>query len=145
MRFGSRMTAAATTGPASGPLPASSQPATGKTPRLKAARSRRKLGRSGSSSSGRRGVLGAAVRLMRRDGARGRVAKQWRRIRLSPLLLARGGVSGLFLLSSPSPPSGGEGAQTVCAWLLRLQSGLFHHALGVDTILLEVLGELLWR
>ena len=38
MRLGSRMTAAATTGPASGPRPASSQPATGQTPRLIAAR-----------------------------------------------------------------------------------------------------------
>ena len=49
MRWGSRITAAATTGPASGPRPASSQPATGKTPRLIAARSRRKVGRSGAS------------------------------------------------------------------------------------------------
>ena len=54
MRSGSRMTAAATTGPASGPRPASSQPATGQTPRLIAARSRRKVGRTISSSSGRR-------------------------------------------------------------------------------------------
>src|SRR5689334_987055 len=38
------MTAAATTGPASGPRPASSQPATGQMPRLISARSRRKLG-----------------------------------------------------------------------------------------------------
>src|SRR5689334_7960693 len=38
------MTAAATTGPASGPRPASSQPAIGQTPRLISARSRRKLG-----------------------------------------------------------------------------------------------------
>ena len=38
------MTAAATTGPASGPRPASSQPATGQIPRLISARSRRKLG-----------------------------------------------------------------------------------------------------
>ena len=44
MRSGSRITAAATTGPASGPRPASSQPATGQTPRLISARSRRKLG-----------------------------------------------------------------------------------------------------
>src|SRR3954469_18780191 len=44
MRFGSSTTAAATTGPASGPRPASSQPATGQTPRLISARSRRKLG-----------------------------------------------------------------------------------------------------
>ena len=36
MRSGSRMTAAATTGPASGPRPASSQPATGQTPRFSA-------------------------------------------------------------------------------------------------------------
>ena len=41
---GSSTTAAATTGPASGPRPASSQPATGQTPRLISARSRRKLG-----------------------------------------------------------------------------------------------------
>ena len=44
MRFGSSTTAAATTGPASGPRPASSQPATGQMPRLISARSRRKLG-----------------------------------------------------------------------------------------------------
>ena len=36
MRLGSRITAAATTGPASGPRPASSQPATGQTPRFMA-------------------------------------------------------------------------------------------------------------
>ena len=48
------MTAAATTGPASGPRPASSQPATGQTPRFIAARSRRKVGRMSSSPSGRR-------------------------------------------------------------------------------------------
>ena len=53
-RAGSRITAAATTGPASGPRPASSQPATGQMPRLSAARSRRKVGRTGSSPSGRR-------------------------------------------------------------------------------------------
>src|SRR5271166_2070873 len=56
MRLGSRMTAAATTGPASGPRPASSQPATGNTPRFIAARSRRKLGRNGGSASGNRGA-----------------------------------------------------------------------------------------
>ncbi|MGY3465336.1 hypothetical protein ACVW0I_002207 [Bradyrhizobium sp. LM6.11] len=44
MRSGSRITAAATTGPASGPRPASSQPATGQIPHLNSARSRRKLG-----------------------------------------------------------------------------------------------------
>ena len=44
-RLGSSTTAAATTGPASGPRPASSQPATGQMPRLISARSRRKLGR----------------------------------------------------------------------------------------------------
>ena len=44
IRLGSSTTAAATTGPASGPRPASSQPATGQTPRLISARSRRKLG-----------------------------------------------------------------------------------------------------
>src|SRR3954468_22522617 len=44
IRFGSSTTAADTTGPASGPRPASSQPATGQTPRLISARSRRKLG-----------------------------------------------------------------------------------------------------
>ena len=38
------MTAAATTGPASGPRPASSHPATGQMPRLSSARSRLKLG-----------------------------------------------------------------------------------------------------
>src|SRR3954453_9441857 len=46
MRSGSSTTAAATTGPASGPRPASSQPATGHTPRLMAPRSRRNVGRS---------------------------------------------------------------------------------------------------
>src|ERR1700737_1434429 len=44
IRLGSSTTAAATTGPASGPRPASSQPAIGQTPRLISARSRRKLG-----------------------------------------------------------------------------------------------------
>src|SRR5438067_1946048 len=44
IRLGSSTTAAATTGPANGPRPASSQPATGHTPRLISARSRRKLG-----------------------------------------------------------------------------------------------------
>ena len=44
IRFGSSTTAAATTGPASGPRPASSQPATGQIPRLISARSRRKPG-----------------------------------------------------------------------------------------------------
>src|ERR1700719_757976 len=48
----SSMTAAATTGPANGPLPASSHPAIGQTPRLSAARSRRKVGRIASSPSG---------------------------------------------------------------------------------------------
>src|SRR5947209_6782289 len=61
MRFGSRMTAAATTGPASGPLPASSQPATGNSPFFIAYRSRLKVGRTISSPNGRRA---AAVRLM---------------------------------------------------------------------------------
>src|SRR5437879_13722926 len=54
MRLGSRMTAAATTGPASGPLPASSHPATGNTPRFIAARSRVKVGRTISSPKGSR-------------------------------------------------------------------------------------------
>src|SRR5262245_61011298 len=62
MRLGSRITAAATTGPANGPLPASSHPATGATPRFMARRSRAKVGRTGSSSSGRRGAA-AALRL----------------------------------------------------------------------------------
>ena len=53
-RARSRMTAAATTGPASGPRPASSQPATGKMPLLRARRSRRKVGRRIGSLSGRR-------------------------------------------------------------------------------------------
>src|SRR5471030_1616388 len=44
IRLGSSTTAAATTGPANGPRPASSQPATGQMPRLISARSRRKLG-----------------------------------------------------------------------------------------------------
>ena len=61
MRFGSRMTAAATTGPASGPLPASSHPATGNSPFFIAYRSRLKVGRTISSPNGRRAV---AVRLM---------------------------------------------------------------------------------
>ena len=62
------MTAAATTGPASGPRPASSQPATGQMPFASARRSRRNVGRTSSSRSGRRSaffaVLAAAVRLM---------------------------------------------------------------------------------
>src|SRR5262245_9203209 len=64
------MTAAATTGPASGPLPASSQPATGHTPRLSAARSRRKVGRMSSSPSGRRTTRAPAALLPRRAAAR---------------------------------------------------------------------------
>jgi len=59
-------------GPASGPLPASSQPATGHTPRFIAARSRRKLGRIGSSPNGKRATWMAAVRLMPRWCAAGR-------------------------------------------------------------------------
>src|SRR5215471_1473587 len=55
MRSGSSTTAAATTGPASGPRPASSQPATGKMPLPSARRSRRNVGRSTGSLSGRRG------------------------------------------------------------------------------------------
>src|SRR5258705_13294262 len=63
MRLGSGMPAGATTGAASGPLPASSQPATGNTPRFIAARSREKVGRILSGSpSGRRGArLMAAI------------------------------------------------------------------------------------
>src|SRR4051794_4807609 len=57
MRSGSSTTAAATTGPASGPLPASSQPATGQTPCANSLRSRRKVGRSTGSFSGRRGAF----------------------------------------------------------------------------------------
>src|SRR5215212_11949606 len=64
MRFGSRITAAATTGPANGPRPASSQPATGIRPRLIAARSRRNDGRRMGSSSGKRAAA-AVERLMR--------------------------------------------------------------------------------
>src|SRR5580704_4838152 len=59
-RLGSRMTAAATTGPANGPLPASSHPAIGQTPRLSAARSRRKVGRIASSPSGNLSSTGLA-------------------------------------------------------------------------------------
>ncbi len=62
-RLGSSTTAAATTGPASGPLPASSQPAIGQTPRLIAARSRRKVGRMSCSPSGRRTTLTVAARV----------------------------------------------------------------------------------
>jgi hypothetical protein len=51
-------------------------------PRFMAARSRRKLGRSGASLSGRRGAEDLAdlaeVRLIARDGARMGVALQWR-------------------------------------------------------------------
>ena len=71
------MTAAATTGPASGPRPASSQPATGHTPRLSAERSRRNVGRAISSSSGRRAVavplqlMAAMMTTPRRDPQRG--------------------------------------------------------------------------
>src|SRR3954453_13312222 len=64
MRFGSRITAAATTGPANGPRPASPQPATGIRPRLIAARSRRNDGRRTGSSSGKRAAA-AVERLMR--------------------------------------------------------------------------------
>src|SRR5262245_7786137 len=56
MRLGSSTTAAATTGPASGPLPASSQPAIGKMPLLRARRSRRNVGRKAGSLSGSRGL-----------------------------------------------------------------------------------------
>src|SRR6516164_6452069 len=62
-RLGSSTTAAATTGPASGPLPASLQPAIGQTPRLIAARSRRKVGRMSCSPSGRRTTLTVAARV----------------------------------------------------------------------------------
>src|SRR5262249_58522329 len=61
MRLGSRITAAATTGPASGPRPASSQPATGTMPRLIAARSRAKVGRTGGSPKGNRGSADEAA------------------------------------------------------------------------------------
>ena len=59
IRLGSSTTAAATTGPASGPRPASSQPATGQTPRLISARSRRKLG--GATAITPLGSLGGLV------------------------------------------------------------------------------------
>src|SRR6266536_4088263 len=76
MRAGSRITAAATTGPASGPLPASSQPATGTMPRLMARRSRRNVGRTSGSGSGRRGA-GEPLRLMARHVAQANTARQW--------------------------------------------------------------------
>src|SRR5436190_2799963 len=60
IRLGSRITAAATTGPASGPRPASSHPATGHTPRLSAERSRRNVGRTSSSANGKRGAVARA-------------------------------------------------------------------------------------
>ena len=53
MRFGSRMTAAATTGPASGPRPASSQPATRRMPFFRIARSRRNDGRGAGARASR--------------------------------------------------------------------------------------------
>src|SRR5262245_39150240 len=56
IRSGSSTTAAATTGPASGPRPTSSQPATGQMPFLRARRSRLKVGRKTGSSSGSRGL-----------------------------------------------------------------------------------------
>src|SRR4051812_2256017 len=70
------MTAAATTGPASGPLPASSQPATGNSPCFIAYRSRLKVGRTISSPNGRRA---AAVRLIAAILARIACQLQFRR------------------------------------------------------------------
>ena len=69
MRFGSSTTAAATTGPASGPRPASSQPATGKMPRFIAARSRRNVGWTTASDRSRRATFAVAERLMRAECA----------------------------------------------------------------------------
>ena len=88
------MTAAATTGPASGPLPASSQPATGQTPRLSAARSRRKVGRTillAERQAG--GAMAVAAQLMprwcaaRRQVNAARSSRVWNRgekLALSP-------------------------------------------------------------
>src|ERR1700758_2073973 len=112
MRLGSRITAAATTGPASGPRPASSTPATGKTPRFIAARSRRKLGRSGGSSSGRRGAfLGVdfladlvAVRLMRRACCAGEHGNAMAASAAVPdVLVAREIRSALFCQNADAP------------------------------------------
>ncbi|QTK79447.1 hypothetical protein AT6N2_C1753 [Agrobacterium tumefaciens] len=63
---GSRMTAAATTGPASGPRPASSVPATGQRPFFFASSSNEKSGPV-SAISKRAGESGVAVRFMRRN------------------------------------------------------------------------------
>ncbi len=63
---GSRMTAAATTGPASGPRPASSVPATGQRPFFRASSSNEKSGPV-SARSKRAGESGVAVRFMRRN------------------------------------------------------------------------------
>src|SRR5262245_48860873 len=144
------MTAAATTGPASGPRPASSTPATGKTPRFIAARSRRKLGRSGGSSSGRRGAFLAAVRLMRRACCAGdhgnamadevlspsfRVAAQRRaRNPCGRLVVPCCWIPGSRAAPAPRNDDG---------FLLHLQAGLADDALGVGAVLLQVGGEFL--
>src|SRR6476469_3153362 len=69
MRSGSSTTAAATTGPASGPRPASSQPATGQTPLVSSRRSRRNVGRTTGSASGRRGFDCLAIAHDQRAGS----------------------------------------------------------------------------
>ncbi len=91
-RLGSSTTAAATTGPASGPLPASSQPAIGHKPRLIAARSRRKVGRMSSSPSGSRTTRTARAAPARAEG--GRVMARWcaRRRVSQPCRIRRCGV-----------------------------------------------------
>ena len=76
-RLGSSTTAAATTGPASGPLPASSQPAIGHTPRFIAARSRRKVGRTSASPSGSRTTLMVAARAETARADVGRLMARW--------------------------------------------------------------------
>lgn len=57
----SKMTAAATTGPASGPRPASSMPATRRAPRFKARRSNSSVGAEGSSISEGESPLALAI------------------------------------------------------------------------------------
>src|SRR5437879_3808416 len=75
MRFGSRMTAAATTGPASGPRPASSQPAMGQMPLASARRSRLNVGRTTVSASGRRSGLRSTLAFAALAGRAGLIGR----------------------------------------------------------------------
>src|ERR1700722_1794346 len=102
IRFGSSTTAAATTGPASGPRPASSQPATGQTPRLLSAPPR----------PGQRAAPGLVTAGDRPDAAldqRPLAPKAWRRDR-DDALWQFGLVFGGFV-----PNHAGDGAQAASA------------------------------